>query len=223
MGIAGELTPRQREYVRDIFTASTDLLAAIDTILDLSTIDAGLMELNIDRLDVAEILEGVARRMATRLEQRDLVLEVDLAEDAAFVHADRRRLEQVLANLLSNAITFSSRGGVIRMGARRSGDFIELWIADQGIGMDAETVKKAFQRFSSRPPAGSQQGRGLGLGLPLAKSLVELHGGSMELISRLGEGTTVICRFPVREEGAGALDGTAEEDAGRVAGRTEAS
>ncbi len=224
MGIAGELTPRQKEYVRDIFTASTDLLAAIDTILDLSTIDAGLMELNIDRLDVAEILEGVARRMATRLEQRDLVLEVDLAEDAAFVHADRRRLEQVLANLLSNAITFSSRGGVIRMGARRSGDFVELWIADQGIGMDAETVKKAFQRFSSRPPAGSQQGRGLGLGLPLAKSLVELHGGSMELISRLGEGTTVICRFPVREEGSATLGGTAEaDDAGRVAGRTEAS
>ncbi len=200
--IAEPLQPRQGEYVRDIYASSTELLGAIDTILDLSTIDAGLMELRVEELDLAAIMEELAGRMQSRLERRDLLLEVELADDAATISADRHRLAQILSNLLSNAINFSTRGGVIRMGARRAGDKVELWIADQGIGMDENAINSALQRFSASGSSGGGS-RGPGLGLPLAKALVELHGGAMDIISRPGEGTTVICRLPRHPQAEG--------------------
>ena len=202
MEIAGPLQPKQREYIGDIHTASTDLMGTIDTLLDLSTIDAGLMELQVEEVDVAQVMEVVANRLAERLEQRDLTVHLDLASDATIVHADRRRLEQVLSNILANAIGFSPQGGRISMGARRTGGHMELWISDQGAGMEPEAARQAFERFASRPAPGGHGRPRLGLGLPLARSLVELHGGEVELISRPGKGTTVICRFPLREDAA---------------------
>ncbi len=197
MEIAGPLQPKQREYIGDIHTASTDLMGTIDTLLDLSTIDAGLMELQVEQVDVAQVMEVVANRLAERLEQRDLTVHLDLAGDATVIHADRRRLEQVLSNILANAIGFSPQGGRISMGARRTASHMELWISDQGAGMDPDAARRAFERFSSRPAPGSHGRPRLGLGLPLARSLVELHGGEVELISQPGKGTTVICRFPL--------------------------
>ena len=200
-GIGGQLNAKQLEYVSDIHASATDLKSIIDTILDLTTIDAGQMELNIESLDAAELLESTAQAMSARLERRDLTLKIELAEDARRLDGDRRRIEQILSNLLSNAIGFSNSGGVISMGARKTKQGIELWIADQGAGMDSETLKNAFKRFASRPSSGGH--RGPGLGLPLVKSLVELHGGSVELISSAGEGTTVVCRFPFEAQGGG--------------------
>ena len=195
MGIAGELNERQREYLRYIRTSSSDLMAVIDTILDLATIDAGRMTLEIEPVDIGEVLEEVARRMEERLENRDLTLEIDIADDARVVKADRQRLLQILSQLLSNAIGFSDVGRTIRMGARRGQGGIEIWVADEGPGIDPEFLERAFERFTSRP-ASTGGHRGPGLGLPLVKALVELHGGDVQLVSRIGEGTTVICRFP---------------------------
>ncbi len=195
MGIAGELNERQREYLRYIRTSSSDLMAVIDTILDLATIDAGRMTLAIEPVDIGEVLEEVARRMEERLENRDLTLEIDIADDARVVRADRQRLMQILSQLLSNAIGFSDAGRTIRMGARRGHDGIEIWVADEGPGIDPEFLERAFERFTARP-ASTGGHRGPGLGLPLVKALVELHGGDVQLVSRIGEGTTVICRFP---------------------------
>ncbi len=195
MGIAGELNERQREYLRYIRTSSSDLMAVIDTILDLATIDAGRMTLEIEPVDIGEVLEEVARRMEERLETRDLTLEIDIADDARVVNADRQRLLQILSQLLSNAIGFSDAGRTIRMGARRGQSGIEIWVADEGPGIDPEFLERAFERFTSRP-ASTGGHRGPGLGLPLVKALVELHGGDVQLVSRIGEGTTVICRFP---------------------------
>ncbi len=194
MGIAGPLNPKQREYLGDIHASATDLKGTIDTILDLTTIDAGQMKLEVEPVDVARLMETAAKRLEDRLARRDLELKIELAEDAGHIEGDRRRLEQILLNLLSNAIGFSDHGGVIGMGARRAQAGVELWVADQGMGMDAETLKNAFKRFASRPSPGGH--RGPGLGLPLVKSLVELHGGTVEIMSRAGEGTTVVCRFP---------------------------
>ncbi len=194
MNLAGELNGKQREYIRDIRASSEDLLGVIDTILDLNTIDAGQMELKIEPLDTASLLQEAASAMADRLERRNLTVQLDLADDAAIVHADRVRIGQILSKLLSNAIGFSDSGGVIHMGARRVKDGVEVWVADEGAGMDAETVKSAFDRFSSRPSAGGH--RGPGLGLPLVKSLVKLHGGSVRIASEVGKGTSVICHFP---------------------------
>lgn len=193
-GIAGELAPKQSEYIADIQASSNDLLTVIDAILDLTTIDAGAMELRLEEIAVEDLLSQVANDFSRRIDERDLTLNIEIAEDAGKLRADSRRLHQTIGHLLSNAIGFSPTGATVRMGARRDGRDVLLWVADNGRGMDPDFQKKAFERFNAKPLAGGH--RGPGLGLSLVKSFVELHGGSVRLMSKLQQGTTVICRLP---------------------------
>jgi signal transduction histidine kinase len=195
-GIAGDLAPKQAEYIKDIQASSNDLLTVIDAILDLTTIDAGAMELRVEEIRVEDLMSNVASSFENRIEERDLTLSIEITEDSGTIIADSRRLHQTLGHLLSNAIGFSTSGATVRMGARRDKDDVLLWVADNGRGMDPDFQKTAFERFNSRPAAGGH--RGPGLGLALVKSFVELHGGAVRLMSKLGEGTTVICRLPSR-------------------------
>lgn len=195
MGIAGPLLPKQQEYLTDIQTSSNDLLAIIDAILDLTSIDAGAMELRLEEIDVARLLEETALAAQGQIDKRDLTLNVEIATDADRLVGDDKRVRQVLANLLSNAIGFSDKGASVRMGARRDGDYMALWVSDTGRGIDPEFQKRAFERFQSRPVSGGH--RGPGLGLSIVKSFVELHEGKVSLISRVNRGTTVICHFPI--------------------------
>lgn len=195
LGLVGELSPKQREYVLDIKRSSEELKAIIDAIIDLSAIDAGAMELKLARLDVAEVLQAVAEKLSPTMTRRDQTLSIELAEDSLAFVGDAMRVEQIVSNLLSNAIGFSARGSQVRMGAKRSGTNIQIWIADSGRGIDPEFQKKAFERFQSKPLPGSH--RGPGLGLSIVKSFTELHGGNVSLISKLDRGTTVVCSFPV--------------------------
>lgn len=194
LGIAGEQTPRQKEYTGHILSSSQTLLAVIDDILDLATIDAGVMELNPSELDVAETLKQAAGLVQDRIRNRGLVLEIEVARNIGRFVADERRIKQVLYNLLSNAIGFSPNGGRIAMGAGREGHEVLLWVTDYGAGIEPERQSTVFDRFETRP--GGSQHRGAGLGLSIVKSLTELHGGSIALTSVPDEGTTVICRFP---------------------------
>lgn len=195
IGIAGELLPKQHEYLRHIETSSNDLLAIIDAILDLTTIDAGAMELRLHPLPIGELLEEVAATMSEAIEKRDLTLHIEVADNISSFIGDEKRVKQILGNLLSNAIGFSSAGGEIRMGARHDGEEVVIWVSDNGRGMEPEFQKRAFDRFQARPTAGGH--RGPGLGLAIVKSFVELHGGRVSLLSRLNKGTTVICHFPI--------------------------
>jgi signal transduction histidine kinase len=195
LGMAGELQSKQHEYLRHIQTSSQDLLAVIDAILDLTTIDAGAMELKLERLDIVQIMEEVAEAMEPRVAKHDLTVRIEVAEDAEGFVGDPKRVRQILQNLLSNAIGFSTKGGSIRLGTRRDGPDILLWVADTGRGIEPEFQQKAFDRFQSKPVTGGH--RGAGLGLAIVKSFVELHEGKVSLHSQVGKGTTVVCRFPV--------------------------
>ncbi len=194
-GYAGALGETQAQYLRNVQEASHELLEKIDTILDLAAIDAGKMALDISSFEVLPMLEELAEGLAPKLERRDMELEIELAEDVREMTGDRKRTMQALRHLLLNAIGFGHKGTVVRMGARRDEDgHVSFWVADTGPGMDAEMMRRAFERFFARPsPEGH---RGPGLGLPLVKAIVELHGGKVELHSREGRGTTVIARFP---------------------------
>jgi signal transduction histidine kinase len=195
LGIAGAMQPKQLEYLKHIRSSSTDLLAIIDAILDLTTIDAGRMELRLEPVDAGALLETTAEAAAIDIERRDLSVSVEIAANATTFMADEKRVRQVLAHLLSNAIGFSDTGATIRMGARRDDGEMVLWVADTGRGIDPEQQQEVWNRFHSRPISGGH--RGPGLGLSLVKSFVELHEGKVSLISRVGSGTTVICRFPL--------------------------
>ena len=115
LGIAGEMLPKQREYLRDIQTSSQDLLTIIDAILDLTTIDAGAMELRLEEIDVIALMQETAKAADVLLSKRDVTLSVELADDAAAFTADPKRVRQILQNLLVNAIGFSSQGQTVRM------------------------------------------------------------------------------------------------------------
>ncbi len=195
MGMVGPLAPKQADYLKAIRRSSEDLKSIIDAIIDLSAIDAGQMELKLENVDVANLLETTAGKFILLLEKRQLNLSIEMASNVTSLVADPERLDQILGNLLSNAAGFSAPGGKIRMGARKQGEALQIWVADSGRGMDPEFQQKVFERFHSKPLPGSH--RGPGLGLALVKSFTELHGGKVSLISKLDQGTTVVCTLPI--------------------------
>ena len=195
LGIAGALTDKQREYVADIRSSSDDLTAIIDAIIDLSAIDGGAMELKLSNFDVTDLLEHVAQHNLPALERRDMSIGIEVASDVSNLTADMQRVEQILNHLLSNAIGFSKPGASIKIGARKQGDMVQMWVSDQGRGIDPEFQGRAFDRFQSKPLAGGH--RGPGLGLSIVKSFTELHGGKVSLVSQVNQGTTVACSFPL--------------------------
>lgn len=195
LGLFGAMTDKQRDYVLNIRRSADDLSSIIDAIIDLSAIDAGAMELKLSEVDVGDVLEAAADRILPALERRDLTIKIDVAADVASIVADRNRLLQILGHLLSNAIGFSTNKKPIHMGARRKGAQVQIWVADEGRGIEPEFQHKAFERFQSKPvPAGH---RGPGLGLAIVKSFTELHGGKVSLASQVNKGTTVVCSFPI--------------------------
>ncbi len=194
-GLAGPLTEKQKQYVGNIRTSSDDLKAIIDSIIDLSAIDAGQMELTFSTVNVSHLLEQCAETFSGQLEKRKQNLTVEIASNVGTIVADPERLEKVIAQLLSNASGFSVPGSTIRMGARRAAQEVQIWVADNGRGIPPELQPLVFDRFQSKPSSGSH--RGPGLGLAIVKAFTELHGGKVSLISKLEQGTTVVCSLPV--------------------------
>lgn len=189
------LTEKQQEYVGNIFEAGNQLLRLIDDILDLATIDAGRLTLDLSEVDVARALEAAVSLAAKRAQESKLTLELIIEPAVGHIVADERRIKQIVFNLVSNAIAFTPPGGRVGVGAVRSGEDVKVYVRDTGHGIAPRVQPTVFDRFQSR---GSEGRRGAGLGLSLVKSLVELHGGWIELQSMPGEGTTVTCHLPDR-------------------------
>ncbi|MFZ5692620.1 MAG: ATP-binding protein [Pseudomonadota bacterium] len=193
----GPLTDRQSEYLGYITVSTNALLALINDILDLATIDAGAMTLNLGPVDIRKTMEAAAEGVRDRLINQHISLEIESdPADIGTFSADERRVRQVLYNLLSNAVGFSPERGTIRLRAERRAGAIVFSVTDQGPGIPPEMADRIFERFESHPQ-GSQH-RGAGLGLAIVRSFVQLHGGSVDIDSKVGQGTTVICTFPTK-------------------------
>ena len=190
----GPLTAKQHEYLGYITTSTNALLAIINNILDLATIDAGAMTLNLGEVDIRACMEAAAEGVQDRLIKNNLRLEIETPPAIGSFTADEWRLRQILFNLLSNAIGFSPPGAAIILTATRTPDAVVLSVTDRGPGIPPEAKEKVFEWFES-DPRGSQH-RGPGLGLTLVRSFVELHGGTVTIDSVLAQGTTVTCVFP---------------------------
>ena len=185
------------EYARDIRHSGEHLLTLINDILDLSRIEAGAMELGEDHIDCRDLIHYCMRLMRERAQRAGLSLTAIIADDLPFLRGDQRKLRQALLNLLSNAIKFTPTGGSIQLAAAREADgAVALRVTDNGIGMAPSDISDALTPFKQVDNSLSRKYEGTGLGLPLAKSLVELHGGALTLTSELGCGTTVVCRLP---------------------------
>ena len=193
----GPLAEKQREYVSDILASGMTLRAIIDDILDLTTIDAGTLELNFSPVGVREVIDAAANGVRERLKQNDMTLEISIESGIDKFVADGARVTQILYNLLSNAIGFSPSGGRIALNCAREDSMLAFTVEDQGVGIPEDYQKSVFDRFESRPH-GSRH-RGTGLGLSIVKSLVELHGGTVSLSSTPGKGTRVSVLLPLAQ------------------------
>ena len=195
--VTGPLNPKQAEYLGYITVSTNALLAIINDILDLASIDAGAMTLNLGQVDIRKIMDEASEGIRDRLVKDNIQLDIRASHDIGSFVADERRVRQVLFNLLSNAVGFSPDGAIVRLTAQRETDKIVFSVSDQGPGIPAEMKDRIFDKFETHS-LGSQH-RGAGLGLSIVRSFVELHGGTVTLDSDVGRGTTVICAFPIEQ------------------------
>ena len=193
----GPLAPKQREYLDYITVSTNTLLALINNILDLATIDAGRMQLNLGPVDIRATMAAAAEGVQDRLVSAGLVLDIRAANDIGSFIADERRVRQILFNLLANAVSFSPAAGTITLSAERCDDALVFAVTDHGPGIPPEVLERVFDWFETHS-LGSHH-RGTGIGLSLVRSFVELHGGTVDITSVVGEGTTVTCTFPLGE------------------------
>ena len=188
----GKLNEKQKIYVDDIFKSSRHLEALINDILDVSSLEAGYMKLEIERFDVYAMLDSVIKLVHDRIKDTGITLHFKSSPEIGKIYADEPRLRQVIFNILSNSIKFTNTGGSITIGTESLGkDQIKIWIEDTGLGISKKHLKDVFKKFEKSRVKG-----GTGLGLSVAKNLVELHGGSIDIESEEGKGTKVTCIFP---------------------------
>src|SRR5471030_1114306 len=195
-GMFGPLgSEKYQEYCHDILTSGHYLLEVINDILDMSKIEAGRMKLDMESLDLSKTLAESLRVVSGRADNKKLVLDADI-DGAIPVIADRRAIKQIVINLLSNAVKFTPDEGRVIVRTRRRANSVILMIADTGIGIAPQSLKRLGRPFEQVESQLTKTYHGSGLGLAIARSLANLHGGSMKLRSRLGVGTVVCVTLP---------------------------
>jgi signal transduction histidine kinase len=194
----GAINAKQQEYINNILYSGRHLLSLINDILDLSKVEAGMMDLELNDFSVREALEASVMMLKERAFKGEIALHLELAPPAdVSIEADQRKLKQILFNLLSNAVKFTPAGGSVEVSAVRDGHFIEITVADTGMGIKADDIPKLFQSFTQLESVYTKKFEGTGLGLALTRQLVELHGGRIWIKSEFGAGSRFIFTIPL--------------------------
>jgi PAS domain S-box-containing protein len=193
----GPLNERYRDYMHDIHSSGEHLLQLINDLLDIAAIEADRLHLQDAEVDPRETAESALRLVQQRAETAGVVLSHAIMDEVGTVRADARRLKQMLLNLLTNAVKFTPSGGKVSLVVRpAAGGTLEFLVEDTGMGMDAADIVKALERFGQVDGGLARRHEGSGLGLPLTKSLAELHGGTLRLESQRGVGTRATIVLP---------------------------
>jgi signal transduction histidine kinase len=195
-GMFGPLSVRYSSYGGDIHESGTHLLNLINEILDLSKLEAGHFELHDEEVDIAGVIQASKRVVGPLAEKGKVQLSENAENDLPQIRADERRIRQVLINILSNAVKFTPEGGEVRVQSLLRSDGVVITVSDTGIGIAPGEIPRAMEPFGQIDSTISRKYEGTGLGLPLAKRLVELHGGTLTVESALGVGTTVTIMLP---------------------------
>ena len=188
--------PRYKAYAGDVLLSGQHLLSLINDILDLSKIEAGKMKLNIESVQISELIAVSVRILHIRAQEKQINL---IYEEMALplAHADSRAIKQVILNLMTNAIKFTPEGGVVKITTQLRQTDMLITVADNGVGISQENIKRLATPFEQVVDGKSPQQEGTGLGLALAKSMVELQGGQFRIDSVLGQGTAVTFTLPI--------------------------
>jgi CheY-like chemotaxis protein/nitrogen-specific signal transduction histidine kinase len=228
-GLIGEMTDQQRGFIGDIFSSGKHLLALINDILDLSKVEAGKMSLDLEPVQVSTLFVNSLSIIREKAAARQIRLTLDVAEELGTLHADARKVKQIVYNLLSNAVKFTIEGGHVtlragrvpradvgRLSAAWKGrslpladnaftEFLKISVTDSGIGVPPERLQHLFKPFSQIDSGLSRKFEGTGLGLAMVKLLAELHGGAVAVESAVGEGSCFTVWLPLRAPGEEAL------------------
>jgi PAS domain S-box-containing protein len=228
-GLVGSLSDVQREYIGDIFTSGQHLLSLINDILDLSKVEAGMMTLELEPVDLESLLSNSLSIIKEKAAAHSIHLELENGRDLGDPHLDVRKTKQIIYNLLANAVKFTPDGGHVTISARRVprssvgllpgtwqvysfpladseyNEFIELCISDSGIGISKENMQKLFLPFTQIDSRLARKFEGTGLGLSLVRQMVELHGGTVAVASAEGEGSSFAAWLPLRGPGEAAV------------------
>jgi signal transduction histidine kinase len=196
-GKRGPLTEDQRSFVGEIREAAGLLLNIVGDILDISKIEAGKLEARFEDMDVPRAIESSVKMIAPRADEANIELTTEVPSGTPNLYADERLVKQMLINLLSNAVKFTRAGGRISIAVATSAEEgLKIMVRDNGIGMAAEDIPKALTTFGQINNPEARQDEGTGLGLPLVKSFMEVHDGTLEIESEVGTGTEVRLTFP---------------------------
>jgi signal transduction histidine kinase len=195
--VFGPLGPKYEEYAATIHASGKHLLAVVNDILDMARIDAGKLELNETVFPLHDALTHCARLIAGEAARHGLTLSVRLPETLPAVRADESKINQIVLNLLANAVRYTPRGGALELTAERAaGGSVAIGVSDTGIGIPAEELGRVFEPFRQVDNVKVKNGGGLGLGLNIAKAFADLHGAALELESEVGRGTTARLVLP---------------------------
>jgi len=197
-GMVGELNDKQGEYVNYIHTSGGHLLSLINDILDLSKVEAGRMELELERFDLPQALQDTLVLVRERAVRHGIDLQLDADGRLGTLVADERKIKQVMLNLLSNAVKFTPEGGRVEVRAVPTDGAVEISVTDTGIGIASENQELIFEEFRQVGGDYAHKREGTGLGLTLARKLVELHGGRLWVKSQVGQGSTFTFSVPER-------------------------
>jgi len=187
---------KYRQYATDIRSSGSHLLALINDILDLSRIDAGEGKLEESEVDLHEVIAQSLRMVSPQADAAGIALTSGIASGLPRFRADKRRLKQTIVNLLGNAVKFTPAGGRIQVRAFMQDGGAAIVVADTGIGIAAHDIPRALERFGQVDSTLARKYEGAGLGLPLAKHFMEMHGGTLKLESTVEVGTTVTVTLP---------------------------
>jgi CheY-like chemotaxis protein len=193
----GPLNERQAEGMHNINESGRHLLDLINDILDLSKIEAGMLELHFESMDVASFCQSSVRFILETARRKELTVQTNLHHHTPCVLADERRLKQVLVNLLANAVKFTPAGGRVGLDVHEADGQLRFEVWDTGIGIDAKDFDRLFQPFQQIDSSLSRQYAGTGLGLALVRRMTQLHGGSVTLQSETGRGSRFIISIPL--------------------------
>jgi two-component system CheB/CheR fusion protein len=194
----GLLNEKQKKYVNNVLTSGKHLLLLINQILDMAKVEAGKMNLTLSSLSMKSLLHEISLLVADMVSKKKLEMSIEIAEDLPNIEADELKIKEILYNLLSNAVKFSLEGGLIGMRAKKTDSEIEIVVWDTGIGIAPENMKKIFEGFFRVNTPYSRVTEGTGLGLPLSRKLVELHGGKLFVESKgIDRGTLIRFNLPI--------------------------
>ncbi len=196
----GQLLPKQKNYITDIFLSGKHLVSLLNDILDLSKIEAGKMTLDLEKTDIPLLFESSLSIVKERALRHNIKLNLDIKEDVRQIYVDTRKLKQVIYNLLSNAVKFTPDESTVYVKVKRVSNLLEFSVTDTGIGISKEDITRLFQPFVQLESSLNRKHKGTGLGLSLVKRIVEFHGGSVEVKSELGKGSCFTVRIPYKTE-----------------------